>query len=245
MMKERLDHFIAGRFRPPASGRYLEDHDPVTGRKIADVARGDASDVDAAVAAANEALPAWRDRRPIERGRILTEIARKIRSRMAELCAIERAETGKPAFQAPIEIEVAAQYFELYGGLVNATPGEAIDLGAGYHSYTRREPFGVVGVILPWNAPLNQAGRGIAPALAAGNTVVAKPSEFTSGSLLELGSPSRSAACRRVSSTWLPARVPRPEQPWFHTVTSARWRSPAPCVPGGRSARSPPSASSR
>jgi aldehyde dehydrogenase (NAD+) len=65
-------------------------------------------------------------------------------------------------------------------------PGEAIDLGAGYHSYTRREPFGVVGVILPWNAPLNQAGRGIAPALAAGNTVVAKPSEFTSGSLLEL-----------------------------------------------------------
>jgi len=186
MMKERLDHFIAGASKPPASGRYLEDHDPVTGRKIADVARGDAADVDAAVAAAREAFPAWRDRRPIERGRILAEIARMVRRRMAELCAIERAETGKPAFQAPIEIEVAAQYFELYGGLVNATPGEAIDLGASYHSYTRREPFGVVGVILPWNAPLNQAGRGIAPALAAGNTVVAKPSEFTSGSLLEL-----------------------------------------------------------
>jgi aldehyde dehydrogenase (NAD+) len=185
-MKQRLDHFIAGRSTPPASGRYLEDHDPVTGRKIADVARGDASDVDAAVAAAKDAFPAWRDRRPIERGRILAEIARMIRRRMAELCAIERAETGKPAFQAPIEIEVAAQYFELYGGLVNAMPGEAIDLGSSYHSYTRREPFGVVGVILPWNAPLNQAGRGIAPALAAGNTVVAKPSEFTSASLLEL-----------------------------------------------------------
>jgi aldehyde dehydrogenase (NAD+) len=185
-MNERLDHFIAGQFRPPASGRYLEDFDPVTGRKIADVARGDASDVDSAVAAAKEAFPAWRDRRPIERGRILSEIARKIRDRMADLCAIERAETGKPAFQAPIEIEVAAQYFELYGGLVNAMPGEAIDLGAAYHSYTRREPFGVVGVILPWNAPLNQAGRGLAPALAAGNAVVAKPSEFTSGSLLEL-----------------------------------------------------------
>jgi aldehyde dehydrogenase (NAD+) len=185
-MKDRLDHFIAGRSTPPASGGYLEDHDPVTGRKIADVARGDKADVDAAVAAAKEAFSSWRDRRPIERGRILSEIARKIRGRMSELCAIERAETGKPAFQAPIEIEVAAQYFELYGGLVNAMPGEAIDLGAGYHSYTRREPFGVVGVILPWNAPLNQAGRGIAPALAAGNTVVAKPSEFTSGSLLEL-----------------------------------------------------------
>ena len=185
-MKQRWDHFIAGRFFPPRSGRYLDDHDPVTGDKIADVARGDAADVDAAVDAAKAAFPAWRDRRPIERGRILGETARKIRERMAELCAIERKETGKPAFQAPIEIEVAAQYFELYGGLVNAMPDESIDLGAAYHSYTRREPFGVVGVILPWNAPLNQAGRGIAPALAAGNTVVAKPSEFTSASLLEL-----------------------------------------------------------
>jgi len=183
---KRWDHFIAGRFAPPRTGRYLDDHDPVTGGKIADVARGDAADVDAAVVAAKAAFPAWRDRRPIERGRILVEIARQIRSHMKELSALERAETGKPAFQAPIEIEVAAQYFELYGGLVNAIPGEAIDLGAAYHSYTRREPYGVVGVILPWNAPLNQAGRAIAPAIAAGNTVVAKPSEFTSASLLEL-----------------------------------------------------------
>ena len=183
---KRWDHFIAGRCAPPRTGRYLDDHDPVSGGKIADVARGDAADVDAAVVAAKAAFPAWRDRRPIERGRILVEIARQIRSHMKELSALERAETGKPAFQAPIEIEVAAQYFELYGGLVNAIPGEAIDLGAAYHSYTRREPYGVVGVILPWNAPLNQAGRAIAPAIAAGNTVVAKPSEFTSASLLEL-----------------------------------------------------------
>jgi aldehyde dehydrogenase (NAD+) len=186
-MKQRWDHFIGGRFMPPRAGRYLDDHDPVTGRKIADVARGDGADVDVAVAAAKAAFAPWRDRRPIERGRVLVEIARAIRSHMNELCALERAETGKPAFQAPIEIEVAAQYFELYGGLVNAMPGESIDLGAAYHSYTRREPYGVVGVILPWNAPLNQAGRAIAPALAAGNTVVAKPSEFTSASLLELG----------------------------------------------------------
>jgi aldehyde dehydrogenase (NAD+) len=185
-MRERLDHYIAGKFTPPRSGRYLDDFDPVTGNKIADVARGDATDVDVAVAAAKAAFPAWSDRRPIERGRILLDIARKMRERMKDLAALERAETGKPAFQAPIEIEGAAQYFELYGGLVNAIPGETIDLGAAYHSYTRREPFGVVGVILPWNAPLNQAGRGIAPAIAVGNVVVAKPSEFTSASLLEL-----------------------------------------------------------
>ena len=184
-MRERWDHFIDGAFVPPQSGRRLEDHNPVTGEKIAEVARGDAGDVEAAVSAAKRAFPAWRDRRPIERGRILLDVARKIRERSRELCELERLETGKPAIQAPFEIEVAAQYFELYGGLVNAIHGEHIDLGAGYHSYTRREPFGVVGVILPWNAPLNQAGRGIAPALAAGNTVVAKPSEFTSASLLE------------------------------------------------------------
>ena len=185
-MKTRFDHYIGGGFVPPRSGRYLDDYDPLTGEKIADVARGDAADVDSAVHAAKAALPAWRDRRPIERGRILIEIARKIREHSAELALIERAETGKPPMQLPFEIDVAAQYFELYGGLVNAIPGETIDLGANYHSYTRREPFGVVGVILPWNAPINQAGRAIAPALAAGNAVVAKPSEFTSASLLEL-----------------------------------------------------------
>ncbi len=185
-MPERWDHFIEGRATPPESGRYLDDHDPATGEKIADVARGDAADVDRAVASARAAFPAWRDRRPIERGRVLTEIARKIRANLKKLVALECLETGKPPAYAPFEIEVAAQYFELYGGLVNALPGEAIDLGAAYHSYTRREPFGVVGVILPWNAPLNQAGRGIAPALAVGNTVVAKPSEFTSASLLEV-----------------------------------------------------------
>src|SRR5262249_4370622 len=79
-----------------------------------------------------------------------------------------------------------ARFCELGGGWVTGTRGETMDRAWGYPPYPRREPFGVVGVILPWNAPLNQAGRGIAPALAAGNTVVAKPSEFTSASLLEL-----------------------------------------------------------
>src|SRR5207245_1653907 len=185
-MQERWDHFIDGHAVPPKSARYLDDHNPAAGEKIAEVARGDAADVDVAVAAARAAFAGWRDRRPIERGRILLDVARKIREKSRALAELERLETGKPRVQVPFEIEVAAQYFELYGGLVNAIHGETIDLGPGYHSYTRREPFGVVGVILPWNAPLNQAGRAVAPALAAGNTVVAKPSEFTSASLLEL-----------------------------------------------------------
>jgi len=198
-MEARYEHWIGGEPRAPRAGRYLDSTNPATGDKLGRVARGDAADVAAAVAAAKAAFPAWRDQKPIERGRILLEMARRIRAQRAELSELEQLETGKPAFHAPFEIEIAAQYFEFYGGLTNALHGESLDLGPGYHSYTRREPFGVVGVITPWNAPLNQAARGIAPALAAGNTVVSKPSEFTSTTTLELA--------RLAAACGLPAGV--------------------------------------
>src|SRR5947199_7523149 len=182
-MQERYEHFIGGAFVPPRAGRYLETRNPATGKRLAEIARGDEADVDAAVQAAASALPGWRDRRPIERGRVLLEVARRLRERQQEIAGLEVLEAGKPAWQAPFEVEIAAQYFELYGGLVNALGGETIDLGPGYHSYTRREPFGVVGVILPWNAPINQAARAAAPALAAGNVVVAKAADLSSASL--------------------------------------------------------------
>ena len=113
-------------------------------------------------------------------------LAQAILDDSPELEARERAETGKPAWQVPIEVQGAAGYFEFYGGLVNSFQGETIDLGPDYHCFTRREPFGVVGVITPWNAPLNQAARAIAPALAAGNVIVLKPSEFTSSTSIRL-----------------------------------------------------------
>ncbi|MGE3831909.1 MAG: aldehyde dehydrogenase [Parvibaculaceae bacterium] len=183
---EKLDHYIDGALVSPASGSYLPNVDPRNGQLIAPVADGDRRDVDLAVDAAGRAFPAWRDVRPIVRGRVLLRIAQKIRELSKELAALESLETGKPRWQALADIEVAALYFEFYGGLVNAVHGETIDLGASYHSFTRREPFGVVGVILPWNVPLNQAARGIAPALAVGNTVVAKPSEKTPTTLVKL-----------------------------------------------------------
>lgn len=182
----KLDHLIDGKSVAPASGAYGDSFSPSTGQAENQVARGGTSDVDAAVASAKAAFPVWRDLKPIERGRILLEIARKIREYSDHLSKLEAGETGKPAWQPGLEIEVAAQYFEFYGGLVNLPQGEKIDLGPNYHSYTVREPFGVVGVITPWNAPINQAARGIAPALAVGNTVVSKPSEFTSASTLEM-----------------------------------------------------------
>jgi aldehyde dehydrogenase (NAD+) len=182
----QLDPWIGNASVPPQHGRSQQLTNPATGEPLGAVACCDADDVGRAVAAARGAFAAWRDKKPIERGRILLEIARTLRARAAQLAALEVAEAGKPAWQAPLEVEIAAQYFELYGGLVNALHGEVLDLGAAYHAYTRREPYGVVGVITPWNAPLNQAARGIAPALAAGNTVVSKPSEFTSASTVML-----------------------------------------------------------
>lgn len=179
-------HYIDGRAQEPAGGEYLFASNPCTGAPATKVAAGTGVDVDRAVASAQAALPAWRSRRPVERGRILMAIAAKLRENATELARIESIETGKPGWQSPVEVEIAAQYFEFYGGLVNVFSGETIDLGAGYHSYTTREPYGVVGIVTPWNAPLNQAARAIAPALAAGNAVVAKPSEFTSATTVEL-----------------------------------------------------------
>jgi len=179
-------HFIDGEEAAPAGEGYSPSFDPRTAAPVAEVAAGNAADVDRAVASGQKAFPSWRGMRPLDRGRILIDIGRRIRAMSAEFAELERSESGKPAWQAPMEVEIAAQYFEFYGGLTNLFHGETINLGEGYHSYTKREPFGVVGVITPWNAPLNQAARGIAPALAAGNCVVAKPSEFTSGTTLLL-----------------------------------------------------------
>jgi aldehyde dehydrogenase (NAD+) len=180
------DHFIGGKFVPPASKQRLREFDPRTGNELMSIARGSEADVTNAVATAKSAMAVWQAFKPLERGRILTDIARLIRKHREYLLDLECADTGKPRPTAANEVEIAAQYFEFYGGIAPALNGEAIDLGPNYHCYTRREPFGVIGVILPWNAPLNQAGRAIAPGLVVGNTVVAKPSEFTSVSLLEL-----------------------------------------------------------
>ena len=185
-MQEQWEHFIGGDWVKPADGEYLESTSPATGDSVTRIARGSAADANAAVAAAREAAAAWRAVPAIERSRLLIDVGRAIRAHTEELGALEQLEAGKPAYQAPIEVGAAATYFEFYGGLVPTLGGETLHVDASMHSYTLREPFGVVGVITPWNAPINQAARGIAPALAAGNVVVSKPSEFTSASTLAM-----------------------------------------------------------
>lgn len=165
----------------------LQGYDPATGAEGYRYARGGAPEVAAAVAAAKAAQPAWADLRPIRRGRVLGAIAQGLRADPARFARIDQAETGRHLTTCLAEVELAAQYFEFYAGLVNTMGGEGIDLGAQYHSYTRHEPYGVVAIITPWNSPLTQLARGLAPALAMGNAVVAKPSEFTSAATVALG----------------------------------------------------------
>ncbi|MBF4160727.1 aldehyde dehydrogenase family protein [Nocardioides acrostichi] len=142
--------------------------------------------VDDACRAAAAAAPNWRYLASFDRGRVLMAIARRMLADLDELVAIECAETGKPTALAEAEIRGAAEYFEFYASLVHLPAGDVLDVRSDLHVYTVREPFGVVGVITPWNLPLNQAARACAPALAAGNVVVAKPAETTSGTTVAL-----------------------------------------------------------
>jgi len=180
------DAFIEGQWRATRSGRRFASIDPSTGDHIADVAEGGTEDIDAAVRSAAAAFAGWRARKPLERGRILLRLAERIDAEADTLAALETRDSGKPASTALSDVRGTARYFEYYGGMADKLHGETIPLGDDYVSYTRREPFGVVGVIIPWNGPIQQAGRSVAPALMTGNTVVVKPAEQTPLSCLEL-----------------------------------------------------------
>ena len=144
------------------------------------------AEVDRAVQAAAAAAPGWRRLASFDRGRVLMSIARRLVAEIEELTELECAETGKPPALAEAEIRGAAEYFEFYASLVHLPAGDVLDVRPDLHVYTVREPYGVVGVITPWNLPLNQAARAVAPALAAGNVVVVKPAESTSRTTVAL-----------------------------------------------------------
>src|SRR6266542_4111040 len=180
---------IGGDKRPSSDGGMFEDRDPSTGDTLARVAKATAADVDRAVAAARAALESkeWGAIAPAERGRILLRIAAKIRERHEELSELESRDNGKPLRQARTDMQVAARYFEFYGGVADKIMGETIPLGPGFLDYTLREPIGVSAQIVPWNYPIQIGARGVAPALATGCTVVLKPSSNAPLTALRLG----------------------------------------------------------
>jgi aldehyde dehydrogenase (NAD+) len=179
-MSAKIDNWIDGGSRPPASGQYQTGVNPATGAPAASVASSGEEDVKAAVRAAKAAAHGWRHFSAPKRGRLLNDLARAIRENANHFADLEIEDTGKPRQVALAEIENSAAYFEFYAGLVNLPIGDTLEVEPNQHIFTKKEPFGVVGVITPWNVPLNQAARACAPALTAGNVVVAKPAETSS-----------------------------------------------------------------
>ena len=173
-------NFIAGKWVEGASGRRIVVENPATGAPLAEIARAETADVDRAVEAALSCVRsgALTNVRPANRGRILIEIGRILRSRLEPIAHIVCLDAGKSITQARWEVEGAARYFEYYGGLADKIEGRYIPLGANYVDYVIPTPFGVSAQIIPWNFPIEMAARSVAPALAAGNAVVLKSSEL-------------------------------------------------------------------
>ena len=170
--------FIGGRWVEPQSGRRLPLEDPSRGVEIGEIARGTAADIDAAVEAASQALAGeWGKLTATERGRLLAKLAEKINERVDELARIEALDVGKPLKQGRADALAMARYMEFYAGAADKVMGETIPYLDGYTVYTLREPHGVTGHIVPWNYPMQIAGRTIGAALAMGNACVLKPAE--------------------------------------------------------------------
>ncbi|MGW3150952.1 aldehyde dehydrogenase family protein [Streptomyces sp. NPDC001177] len=181
--------FIDGTFRPSRSGAIREVVNPATEDVVCHVAWGTPDDLDDAVASARRAFtaPEWAGITRKQRGLLLLRIADAIEANAAELARLESIDVGKPiVFAESFDVPAAAALFRYYGGMPEQLQGSARPAGTRSLAYTRREPLGVVGAITPFNFPLNLAVNKIAPALAAGNTVVHKPAEQTPLSTLLL-----------------------------------------------------------
>ena len=189
MARSEWGLYIAGKSGPSASGTSEELLDPATNRPFARVASGTRDDVDAAVEAARAAFdaPEWRDLDPSKRGRLLWLLGTRIRERFDDLARLESQNVGKPLREAKGDVAYVYKLFEYYAGMADKIQGETIPVPGSRLDYTLRAPLGVTAHIAPWNYPLLLACRGIAPALAAGNTVVVKPASLTPLTALVLG----------------------------------------------------------
>ncbi len=186
MTVERHGMFIDGKAHEPSDGEATTVVDPSTTQPIGQVARAAAADVDRAVAAATTAFARWRVTPVRERRDVLRRIADLIRRDQERLAGIESRNAGKPIGAARGEIGAVAATFDFYAGAVDKIHGQTIPVQARGTMLTFREPVGVCGLIVPWNFPLLILGWKVAPALAMGNTVVAKPAEVTPLSALAL-----------------------------------------------------------
>jgi acyl-CoA reductase-like NAD-dependent aldehyde dehydrogenase len=177
----KTDLFINNEWRPAVAGKRFPVENPATEEMIAEVAAGDAADVDNAVAAARACFESegWRALSPRQRGRMLAKAADLLEARLDEFARLETAHNGKTLFESKIELTMTVNTLRYYGGWADKITGDTLPVDGPFFCYTLREPVGVVGAIVPWNFPLNIASWKLAPALAAGCTIILKPASET------------------------------------------------------------------
>jgi phenylacetaldehyde dehydrogenase len=188
-LREPKQLFIDGKFVDAKSGKTFPIYDPSTGDVLVRVAEGDSADIDLAVAAARRAFESgpWRTMSPSERSRLIYRLADKMEERLEDFALLESLDNGKPLAIARIaDVPMSIDNLRYMAGWATKILGDSIPVPGEFHAYTRREPIGVVGQIIPWNFPLLMAAWKIGPALAAGCTIVLKPAEQTPLSALLL-----------------------------------------------------------
>ena len=186
---QQFDLFINGEMKPVATGNYFDSIDPSTGEVFARVANADIGDMQSAIRAARAAFDGerWSQLTVAQRGKYLVKIAQLIRVNAKELAGLETCDTGKTSKQTTfIDVPTCADTFEYFGKITDELDRKINPVQATVKSITEHEPIGVVGCIIPWNYPLIMAAWKMAPALAAGNTVIFKPSSTASVSILKL-----------------------------------------------------------
>ena len=191
---DKIQNFIDGQFVPPIGGKYLENIEPATGQPYSLLPDSDSRDVEAAVAAAERAFPAWSCTSVAERSRLLLLIAELIDRDLEKFARAESVDTGKPLSLArSLDIPRASSNFRFFATAILHTENEAHTTDGVAFNYTLRQPRGIVGLISPWNLPLYLLSWKIAPAIAVGNAAVAKPSELTPMTAFLLGEICREA----------------------------------------------------
>ena len=181
----RYENFIGGVWRAPNGGKYFDNVSPIIGLPVCEVARSDASDIEAALDAAHAARAAWGRTSSTERAQILNKIADRMEANLAKLATAETWDNGKPIRETTAaDIPLAIDHFRYFAGAIRAQEGSIAEIDHDMVAYHFHEPLGVVAQIIPWNFPILMAAWKLAPALAAGNCVVMKPAEQTPASIL-------------------------------------------------------------
>ncbi len=183
----RFENFYGGASVAPLGGQYLTSDDPYTGERWAEIARGGGEDVAAAVAAAKAGLKAWQGLKAAARARLMIRFAELMEQNADRLATMEVRDNGKLYAEMRPQMSYIAEWFRYFAGLCDKIEGSVVATDKdNIFNYTQYEPIGIIGMITPWNSPLLLLTWKLAPALAAGNVAVIKPSEFTSASTVEL-----------------------------------------------------------